>query len=137
MDPNNLLPFVRHMLICEHAEPSRHNPRRADIFGLFANVVLRDGLARFPCSIGFSVYVMLTDCRQDGVGRIVVSDAESGEACYSGIPHRVLLNANPLEVHGVIFRIPECHLPRPGLYWIELEFNGTVLCQEPILLAVR
>ena len=44
---------------------------------------------------------------------------------------------DPLEVHGAIFRVPQCMLPRPGVYWIEFEFEATVLWQEPILIVLR
>jgi hypothetical protein len=135
--PGGLLPFVRHLIVCEHAEAASHNPRRANLFGVLANVVLPGESAHFPCGFGFSVYVMLSECRGDGVGRIIVSEAESGETIHSGTPHRILVGRDPLEVHGVIFRIYECMLPRPGLYWIEFEFDGAILWQEPILVVVR
>jgi hypothetical protein len=135
--PSGLFPFVRHMIVCEHAEPSRNNPRRANLFAVLANVILPSESASFPCGFGFSVYVMLTECRGDGIGRIVVSEGESGDIIHSGMPHRILLGTDPLEVHGVIFRIPECSLPHPGLYWVEFEFDGAVLWQEPILVVVR
>lgn len=137
LKPRLPLPYVRHMLICEHAEPSQHNPRRANIFGLFSNIVVRDESIRFPCRLGFTVYVALTECRGDGTGRIVVSDPESGDVCYRGAPHRLRFSRNPLEVHAVIFRVSECILPQPGLYWIEFEFDGVVLRQEPIQVVVR
>src|SRR5437868_66455 len=105
------------MIVCEHAETARNNPRRANIFGVFANVVLPLEKASFPCGFSFSVYVMLSECRGDGVGRIIVSDGESNETIHGGLPHRLRLSTNPLDVHGAIFRVPECPLPRPGLYW--------------------
>ena len=125
------------MFVCEHAEPARNNPRRANVFGVFANVILPGNEATFPWGFGFSVYAMLTECRGSGTGRIVVTEAETGELIHGGTPQHILLGIDPLEVHGVIFRIPECRLPRPGLYWIEFEFDGAVLWQEPILVAVR
>ena len=135
--PGIPLPFVRHMLVCEHAEPAPHNAKRANVFGLFSNIVLRGESARFPIGMGFTVYVVLTECRGDGTVRILVSDAESGEICYRGTPHRAKLSSNPLDVHAAIFRVSECMLTHPGLYWIEFEFEGVVLRQEPIHVVVR
>jgi hypothetical protein len=104
-EPSGLLPFVRQMIVCEHAEPARHNPRRTNIFGVFANVYLDVESGRFPCGLGFSVYVMLSDCRKSGTARIIVSDAESGHVCYSGAPYRVELASDPLELCGLVFRV--------------------------------
>jgi hypothetical protein len=132
-----LLPFVRHMLVCEHAEPARHNPRRTNIFGVFSKVFLDAESGRFPCTLGFSVYVMLSDCRKSGYARIIVTEAESGEVCYSAAPFRVELSPDPLELYGLVFRISQCVIPRAGVYWIELEFDGVSIGQESIRLNVR
>ena len=88
LKPSGLLPFVRHILVCEHAEAAPNNPRRANIYGVFANVIVGRGEAAFPSRIGFTVYVMLSDCRRSGSGRITVTEAASGEACYNGVPFR-------------------------------------------------
>lgn len=79
----------------------------------------------------------MTECRGDGTGRIIVSDAESGDVCYAGMPHRIVLSANPLAVHEIIIRVPSCELPRPGIYLIEFEFEGVVLAQESLVVQVR
>ena len=135
--PSSLLPFVRHMLVCEHAEPSARNPLRTNVFGIFANAVVKGDAGSFPCSLGFSVYVMLSDCRRSGSGRVVVTEAESAGVCYNGIPFQIALSADPLEIHGLVFRIAECVIPRAGLYWIEFEFDGVSIGQEPILVKTR
>jgi hypothetical protein len=133
----SLLPFVRHMLVCEHAEAARHNPRRANIFGVFANVVVKAQRGGFPFSLGFSLYVMLSDCRGGGTARVVVTEAESEEVRYSSVPYTVLLGSDPLQIHGLFFRVAECLIPREGLYWIEFEFDGVSIAEEPLLVNMR
>ena len=135
--PSGLLPFVRHMLVCEHAEAAAHNPRRTNIFGIFANLFLRADLGSFPCGLGFSVYVMLSDCRRSGTARILVTEAESAQICYSGVPFRVSLSADPLEVYGLVFHVSECTIPREGLYWVELEFDGVPIGLESLSVKSR
>jgi hypothetical protein len=125
------------MLVCEHAEPARHNRLRTNIYGVIANVFLDAEAGRFPCGFGFSVYVMLSDCRGSGTARIIATEAESGEVCYSDVPFRIELSSDPLEIFGFVFRVPQCLIPRPGVYWIELEFEGVLIGQEPILVSVR
>jgi hypothetical protein len=135
--PSGLLPFVRHMLVCEHAEPARNNPRRANVFGIFANVIVKAGTDAFPLGLGLTVYAMISDCRRNVTARLLVTEAETEEVCYTGVPYKVSLSSDPLEVHGLIFRIAECVIPREGLYWIELEFDGVPIAEEPILVKVR
>jgi hypothetical protein len=125
------------MLVCEHAEADPRNPRRANLYGLFANVLVKGGTETFPCSFGFTVYVMLSDCRHSGSGRVVVTEAATGEICYNGEPYEVALSSNPLEVYGLFFRIAECVVPRAGLYWVEFEFDGALIGQEPLLVKAR
>jgi hypothetical protein len=132
-----LLPFVRHMLICEHAEAAKNNPRRANIYGVFANMVVSGDEAVFPCTLGFTVYVMLTDCRRSGAARILVTEAVSGDVCYKGVRFQVNLSSDPLEIYGLFFRITECVIPRAGLYLVEFEFDGIRIGEEAILVKVR
>ncbi|HEX5102957.1 MAG TPA: hypothetical protein VFV87_04055 [Pirellulaceae bacterium] len=135
--PSGLLPFVRHMIVCEHAEPSPSNPRRTNVYGIFSSIVVHGDAGAFPRSVGFSVYLSLTECRGDGEGRVIVSDAESGDMCYAGAPHDIILSTNPLAIHEVIIRIPLCELPHPGVYLIAFEFDGVVLSQESLVVVVR
>ena len=132
-----LLPFVRHMLICEHAEAAKNNPRRANIYGVFANLLVSGGDAAFPCTLGFTVYVMLTDCRRSGTARILVSEAVSGDVCYKGVRFQVELSSDPLEIYGLFFRIAECVVPRAGLYLVEFEFDGVPIREEAVLVKSR
>jgi len=80
---------------------------------------------------------MLSDCRRSGSGRIIVSEASSGEVCYDGVPFHVVLSPDPLEIYGLFFRIAECVIPRTGLYWVEFEFDGVQIGEEPILVKMR
>ena len=97
----------------------------------------RNSLVDFPCILGCTVYLMLSDCRRSGSGRIIVIEAVSGEVCYSGVPFHVSLSSDPLVTYGLIFRIAECSIARAGLYWVEFEFDGVSIGQEPILVKVR
>jgi hypothetical protein len=125
------------MIVCEHAESSRTNPHRVNVFGIVRNVVVQKANASFPHNFGFEVYVALTECRGPGTARIIVSHEESGQVCYGGVPHIIPLDADLLRVQHMVFRVPQCELPGPGLYWIELEIDGVVLKQEPIIVVVR
>ena len=130
-------PVVRHMLVCEHAEAASHNPRRTNVYGIFSNVFLDATSGHFPFGFGFSLFVMLSDCRRSGTARIVVTEAENADVCYGGVPFHISLQDDPLEVYNLVFRVIQCTIPRAGLYWVELEFEGVVIGQEPFLVKVR
>src|SRR5438105_2409545 len=97
--PSGLLPFVRHMVLCEHAETPPSHPRRVNIYGVLTRAVALGDATKFPRFFGFSVYVTLSECRGDGTARIIVSEADSREVCYVGPPHNLRLGRDPLAVH--------------------------------------
>jgi len=126
------LPIVRHMLICDDARPTRGNPRKMTVHGLLNTIEVQS--RRFPARFGFCVYLLLTECRGSGIGRIRVVDAESGELGYEGGGLNLRFGKDPLLAHAVVVRITECELPAPGLYWIEFRYEDELLAREPLLV---
>jgi hypothetical protein len=60
--------------------------------------------------------------------------ADTAEVSYFGQGHEIEFGPDPLEVHGVVFRLPFCSFPRPGLYWVEFRFNDAALARQPLLV---
>jgi hypothetical protein len=89
----------------------------------------------YPALASLSVYLVLTEGRSAGFGRITVADAATNEIVYLGTPHRIVFNNDPLHVHAFSFRVTDCEFPQPGEYSVEFEFDGITLSQE--LLALR
>jgi hypothetical protein len=135
--PSGLLPFVRHMVLCEHAESQPDNPRRVNIYGVLTRAVALGDPSQFPRHFGFSVYMTLTECRHGGASRIVVSHADSHEVCYASQPQIMSFGIDPLAIHDIVIRVPSCKIPRPGVYLVEFEFDGVVLAQESFALVTR
>jgi hypothetical protein len=127
-----LLPFVRHMLLCDDVRPVAKNSRKVTVYGLTSTI--RIGDKGFPATYGFSVYLQLTEGRGEGRGRIVVVDSQSGERCYEGHDHRLVFGSNPLKVYGALIRIPQCEFPGPGLFWVEFWYEERLLSREPMLV---
>jgi hypothetical protein len=97
-------PFIRFMLLCEDVRPRRNAPHKLDVFGLFTS--LRPARGRFPLTISFCVYLLLTEGRGEGVGRIYVLDADTDEEVYAGSPHVIQFSGDPIEVVGIPGRVP-------------------------------
>lgn len=127
-----MTPFIRHMLLCEAVRPRPADPRKVDVLGLLSSVRVADGA--FPAAVSFSVYLATTGGRGSGEARIVVVDADSGAEVYAGDAHRLHFPPDPVQVTGMIFRIPACWLPRPGLYWVEFRYDGTMVSRQPLLV---
>lgn len=126
-----LLPFVRHMLLCDDVR-AVSGSRKVTVYGLTSTI--RVGEKGFPATCGFSVYVQLTECRGEGAARIVIVEDESDQVCYQGQDHRMAFGNDPLAVHSAVIRIPQCEFPAPGLYWVEMWYRGVFLACEPLLV---
>jgi hypothetical protein len=123
-------PFVRHMLICDDVRSRPDNVRKVDVYGLLSTV--RPGQQAFPVQLTFCVYVAMTGGRGTGTVQVVVADAETGEANFTGAAHPITFDPDPLKVLGAIFRIRRCPFPHPGLYWVEFRYNGETLARQPL-----
>ena len=127
-------PFVRHMLLCDDVRTNPADPRKVIVYGLVNEIRSTATEPSWPVRHSFSVYLALTEGRGAGEGRIVVTAADSGRPTYTGHPHRIEFEADPLKVKGVIFRIVNCSFPQAGLYWVEFRFNDHSIARQPLLV---
>jgi len=135
--PNRqLLPLVRHMLLCDDVQQSTSSPQKVNVLGLLSTIYV-DHDARFPVGFGCCVYVVLTEVRGPGTARVAIRAAETETLCYLGTSHRIEFRSDPLSVYGMTFRITHCRIPGSGLYWVEFRYNEVVLSREPILVLMR
>jgi len=94
-----LLPYVRHMLLCENVKTDAENRNRVTIEGLLSKIPSKEG--RFPVKGDFSVYLQLSECRKAGQGGIRVVDGESDEEIYPGKRFQLNFSSDPLRVYGI------------------------------------
>lgn len=125
-------PFVRHMILCDDAQRDPTSGRKVVIHGLVSTVRAKRG-ADFPLETGFSVYTVLTSCRGHGRVQITITSAEGHGRVYASVPQELAFQNDPLRANGVIIRLPTVRLPHPGLYWVELRYNGEVIAEQPLL----
>ncbi len=126
-------PVVRHMLLCDDVRPDPDNPHRLDVFGLASTLRVLAGAFPFVHA-ELCVLMMMTEVRAEGWGSIVVVDAESALAIFSGSDHRILPASSPLDLVAAVFRIRNCRFPAPGLYEVQFRYNGKVLAQQPLFV---
>jgi hypothetical protein len=129
---DSVVPFVRHMLLCDDVQASSTSPHKINVYGLLSAVRSADPKSAYPVRHSFAVYMALTG-RGSGEGRISVIDAGTGDVTFRGQAHTIDFGPDPLKVLGVIFRIQPCLFPRPGLYWVEFQYNNISVARQPLL----
>ena len=131
-DMNEFTPFVRHMLLCDHAQSHPGNSRKVNIFGLLHGIRSDGELSSFPLNHSFTVYLALTEGRGDGQMQIAVTLADTGKVVYESPAYSVEFDNDPLRVFGVIIHVTTCSFPHSGLYFVEFRYNGHVLARQPV-----
>jgi hypothetical protein len=130
---SKVLPFVRHMILCEDVQPTPSNPLKVNLFGL-ADTFRVASTGTFPVKVSFCVYVLMTEGRGAGQGRVVVSYADTDEMIFVGHTLPIQFGTDPLEVRAAVIRIKSCSFPKAGLYTVEFRYNGISIAEEPLLV---
>jgi hypothetical protein len=128
---NGVAPYIRHMLLCEDVRPDPANPLSFDLRHFFQRIH-PPTLVTYPFRAAFSVLVVYTGGRGAGEAQIRLRSEATGQWTYAGQHHAFPIDADPLRIRAVTFRIAACSFPDPGLYWVELWYNGDVVQQEPL-----
>jgi hypothetical protein len=127
-------PIVRHMLLCDDAQPDPGSPRKVNVCGL-VSIIQPEPDIPFPLSHPeLCVYLQVTGGRGAGQGRIVAVRADTDQVVFASAAHPITFGPDPLAVLGIVFRIQDCVFPEPGLYWIQFRFNGKTIAYQPLLV---
>ncbi|MBI3468916.1 MAG: hypothetical protein HY000_38415 [Planctomycetes bacterium] len=133
---NEILPLVRNLIACEDIRVDPNNPRSVTLVNLITAIRSLENPAYPLLYRELCVFAQLTDCRGSADVGIRIIHEDTGQFAYPGPRHSwtAPMSADPLEVVGVRFRIRNLNFPEPGLYWIQLWYNGNVLAQQPLIL---
>jgi hypothetical protein len=133
---SNILPTVRHLIACEDIRTDPAHPRKVSLINLLSGIRSVEQppfpfLYRELC-----VFVQMSECRGSADIALTIVHAETEASVYSGRgkPWRPNLPDDPLKIAGLRFRIQEIEFTEPGLYWIQLWYNDTMLSQEPLVV---
>lgn len=131
---NGIQPVVRSLTLCDDIVAAPGNPRRLSLLGVVSSIQSLDDppypfVHRMLCA-----FVQLTGCRGTGTLRIEITRADSGQVTGRSPDYPVTFPNDPLAVVGISFRLLACRFPEPGLYWVSLWYNDTLLAQQPLLL---
>jgi hypothetical protein len=129
------MPLVKSMILCDELLLSQQSDK-VHLLGVFNTIrPLHEPLYPYRHGV-FSVFLQLSDADGNFEAKIVVSEASSGLEVAVGQFHTIEF-LDRLQLKHVRFRLRDCLFPRPGLYWVGLEVEGDVLCEQRLMLGRR
>jgi hypothetical protein len=126
-------PVVRHLLACEDIQRGS-SPERFTLVQVITRIRALDP-EPFPLLYReLCVLAICTECRGQGQVELRIVEEQSGEDCYPNRVWPVTFGNDPLQIIGFPFRLHDIEFPAPGVYQIQLWYNGVLLAQEPLRL---
>ena len=121
---------ILHVIPCNRIETDQDNYHRFNVIGLTTSIQSR---AEPPFPFVHRQFVTLVVCTGgEGVGNLVlriIADS-SPRIIFSTPPRHVRFVGDITAIGAVVFRIQNCVFTAPGLYWIELLFDGSVIARQ-------
>jgi hypothetical protein len=120
------------MLLCDDWQLDPANARRVTIVGLISSIRALDEppyplLYREMC-----VFLMVTEGRGQGEGKIVCVFEETGQKIFETSSRPIVFGDDPLEITGIPFRICNCQFPFPGLYSVQFWYDEVQVEERPL-----
>ena len=111
---------------------TRANARRVTIVGLISGIRALDEppyplLYREMC-----VFLMVTEGRGQGEGKIVCVFEETGQKIFETASRPIVFGNDLLEITGIPFRIRNCQFPFPGMYSVQFWYDGVQIEEAPL-----
>jgi len=130
----SLRPVLRRLILCEKVAPDLENPNRLSLLRVVHALAPKPG-SKYPLLIEqLSVFAQITEGRGQGLMWVEVVHADSNKTIFRTKRRSVAFPNEPLLVLGIHFRINFLPFSLPGLHWVQLWFEDTVLIQTPLLL---
>lgn len=126
-------PVVRSLVACE--EIVRDADTQQVSLLRVVNTVRSNGAPAYPAlRPHFAVFAVLTSGRGAGELWMEIRAAEGEGVIYASPRQRVAFPDDPLMLHGASYRIRNLVFPLPGLYWVQLRYDGAVIADLPVVL---
>lgn len=78
------------------------------------------------------VFLMVTEGRGQGEGKIVCVFEETGQKIFETASRPIVFGNDPLEITGIPFRIRNCYFPFPGLYSVQFWYDEFQIEERPL-----
>jgi hypothetical protein len=130
----SVLPVVRYMLPCEDCQVEPGNQRRVTIHGLISTLVALDDPPYPVLYRELCLFIAFADGRGRASAKVVCAFEETGETVFESPPQKIELGNDPLTVTMILFRLRDCPFPFPGIYQLQLWYDGVMLEERPLRL---
>ncbi len=126
------LPVARPLILCRDVvlDPDTGN---VHVIGVFDAIRPAPPLLLPHRLEEWCVFVQLADAQGEVNAVIRIVEADTQDLVFETRPHRVRFPNRRMVVRAN-FRLSDCALPRPGVYWVELHVNGWWLTDQTLRL---
>ncbi len=129
-----LLPFVRHMILCQDWGVDDRASLLINVRGLLTSIRSVEHPA-YPLEYEeVCVLIFLTECRGTAEVLLACIDEESERVIYKSERHEIQIGHDPLAVIIFPFRVRGVRFSHPGVYRFELWYNGDALAEQTLRL---
>jgi hypothetical protein len=125
---NGIPPIVRYMIICDDILTSSQFTTRPVIVGLTTAIHADSYPFRLP---KLSVYLVLTDGRGQGTGKLRLVDDATGHVQVE-FARAITFPTNPLTISGIAWRLTNLRFPKAGMYRIEFLYNNQYMAHQVV-----
>ena len=127
-------PDVLYLILCDDARIDPNNLLRINIYGLMTRI-RSTAIPPFPVMQPLlSALLVLSGCQGTGLLTLRIVRSEDGSVVFRNRPRPVRFAGDPSESIGITFRVRNCSFPAAGVYWVEIEYDGTILIRQRLLL---
>lgn len=125
-----VLPRVHVMVLCDEIEPSEAEADVFDLRGVRTDIVAPSFPYTHP---QLCVYLQMTGHEGVVTGRAVVNQVETDDDIASTVEDVVQFHG-PLAFVHVPWKVLDCSFPQPGLYYVQVLFDGKLIGERPLIL---
>lgn len=111
--------MLKAFVLCNEIADNADNPIQKDLIG--AGLARVEGVDEFPAKLSFWAFVQIADQKASGKVRLSIMRADSGRRFFFrpiALHHDDMITPTILCV-----RFYECHIPEPGIYFVELWYD--------------
>ena len=125
-----VLPRVHVMVLCDEIEASQTEEDVFDLKGVRTSIAAPSFAHVHP---QLCVYVQMTGHEGQASGRAVINRTETNEEVAS-TTEDVIEFRGPLDFIHLPWRLLDCTFPEPGLYYIQVFFDGKLIGERSLVL---
>lgn len=124
-------PIVRYMVLCEDMIIQA---KQISLIHLILNIRSRSA-PRYPLlHEELCVFVVVAEATGSGTVGIDVLLLDTRNIVFATKRRLLQFGSDPLQAHGIPFRVKNCLFPEKGLYLVQFHFDGHVLAEQELYL---